>query len=125
MISTIGYGGKKPKEFFQELESLHPDLVVDVRENPDRAFLGTYTRSGLKKVLGERYLWIPELGNKSRSMPPTLVNEEQGFKKLRELLKNQSHIVLLCAEKNEDRCHRSYIRDKIHFELDGTKLNNV
>ena len=125
MISTIGYGGKKPKEFFQELESLHPDMVVDVRENPDRAFLGIYTRNGLKKELGERYLWIPELGNSSRSMPPTLVNEDQGLRKLRKLFKNQRHIVLLCAEKDEQRCHRSYIRDKIQLELDGTKLNNV
>ena len=125
MISTIGYGGKKPKEFFQELESLLPDLVVDVRENPDRAFLGSYTRNGLKKILGERYLWIHELGNKSRSMPPTLVDEERGFYKLRELLKKHSHVVLLCAEKDEERCHRGYIRDKIHLKLDGTKLNNV
>lgn len=115
MISTIGYGGKKPEEFFQELESLHPDLVIDVRENPDRAFLGTYTRSGLKKVLGERYLWIHELGNRSRSMPPTLVNEEEGLRKLTELLKKYSHVVLLCAEKDEERCHREYIKDKIEF----------
>ena len=48
-IETIGYGGKKPKDFFAELEALNPDIVVDVRENPHRAFLGVYTLPQLQK----------------------------------------------------------------------------
>jgi uncharacterized protein (DUF488 family) len=113
MISTIGYGGIQPEAFFQELNLLNPDMVVDVRENPNRAYLAIYTRNGLKKKLCERYLWIPELGNKSRSLPPTLVNEAQGFEILRELLRNYNHVTLLCSEKDEDKCHRRYIREKI------------
>ena len=112
-VLTIGYGGKMPDLFFEELESMKVDVVVDVRENPFRAFLSAYTKKGLEKCLGDRYVWIRELGNKSRELPPTLVDEEEGLRKLRELMKKHRRIVLLCAEKDENRCHRNYIKKLI------------
>jgi uncharacterized protein (DUF488 family) len=112
-ITTIGYGGKKPGEFFAELESYNPDLVVDVRENPFKAFLGVYTKRGLEAKLGAKYVWIGELGNRTRELPPTLINEEEGLKRLGNLIKGRHRIILLCAEKDEIRCHRSYIKAKI------------
>ena len=111
-IETIGYGGKKPKDFFAELEALNPDIVVDVREKPQRAFLGVYTLPQLKKRLGAKYIWIKELGNKTRMMPPTLVDEEMGFKKLQKFASNHENIVLLCAEKLEENCHRGYVKKR-------------
>ena len=109
---TIGYGGKKPESFFQELLSLEPDMVVDVRDDPYHAYLGVYTLPYLEKRLKEKYVWIKELGNKTRSLPPTLVDEDTGIRKLLELLTTHSRVVLLCAEKNEDNCHRKYIKEK-------------
>jgi uncharacterized protein (DUF488 family) len=64
-LLTIGYGGKKPGDFFAELEAFKPDLIVDVRENPFHAFLSAYTKKGLEMRLGSRYIWIKELGNTS------------------------------------------------------------
>ncbi len=110
---TIGYGGKMPDLFFEELESLKADIVVDVRENPFSAFLSAYTKRELDKRLGERYIWIRELGNKSRELPPMLVDEEEGIRKLRALMEKHERVVLLCAEKDEDKCHRSYIKKLI------------
>ena len=111
-IDTIGYGGKKPKDFFAELETLNPDIVVDVREKPQRAFLGVYTLPQLQKRLGSKYVWIKELGNKTRQMPPTLVDEEAGLRKLQELAQQNERIVLLCAEKLEENCHRGYVKKR-------------
>jgi uncharacterized protein (DUF488 family) len=115
-IVTIGYGGKKPDAFFAELESLKPDVVVDVRQDPLHAFLGVYTKRGLEAKLGERYVWIRELGNSTRELPPTLVDEAEGMRKLRTLMEGRSRVILLCAEKNEEQCHRSYIKAKILAE---------
>jgi len=115
-LLTIGYGGKKPTEFFTELEALNPDMLVDVRENPFRAFLGVYTQKGLMNRLGDRYVWISELGNKTRELPPTLVDEEEGLIKLRALMEKHRRVVLLCAEKDETHCHRSYIKAKLLSE---------
>ncbi len=116
-VLTIGYGGKKPTEFFVELEALNPDVIVDVRENPFKAFLGVYTQKGLMNRLGDKYVWISELGNTTRELPPTLVNEEEGLKKLRALMKKHKRIALLCAEKDATHCHRSYIKAKLLGEI--------
>jgi uncharacterized protein (DUF488 family) len=115
-LLTIGYGGKKPGDFFAELEALKPDIIVDVRENPFHAFLGAYTKKGLEMRLGSRYIWIKELGNTSRVLPPTLVDEEEGIEKLRVLMQHRKRVVLLCTEKYEERCHRSYIKAKLQKE---------
>jgi len=47
-VMTIGYGGKKPDNFFVEHDDLKPDMVVDVRQDPFHAFLGVYTKRGLE-----------------------------------------------------------------------------
>ena len=112
IIETIGYGGKKPDDFFKALDALKPDIVVDVRENPHRAFLGVYTMPQLQKRLGTKYTWIKELGNKTRTLPPTLVDEEAGLEKLRQLATQHNRIVLLCAEKLEEGCHRGYVKQR-------------
>ena len=112
-VKTIGYGGMRPEEFFAELEALKPGVVVDVRENPFNAFLGAYTKPQLEKRLGHRYVWIRELGNASRSTPPVLVDEAKGLEKLRELAAAHPVVVLLCAERDEARCHRGYVKEKL------------
>ncbi|MCX6649652.1 MAG: DUF488 domain-containing protein [Candidatus Bathyarchaeota archaeon] len=111
-LLTIGYGGKKPDKFFAEIEALNPG-VVDVREDPLHAFLGVYTKRGLEARLGSRYVWIRELGNTTRELPPTLVDEEERLRKLRALMAEHGRVVLLCAEKDEERCHRGYIKAKL------------
>ena len=111
-ILTIGYGGKKPTEFFIELNKLQPCLVVDVRRNPNHAFLRAYTRIGLMTKI-PRYDWIPELGNRLTTLPPEYMHEALGFEILRWLMTRHSRIVLLCAEKDENRCHRKWIKEKL------------
>jgi uncharacterized protein (DUF488 family) len=112
VIETIGYGGKRPDDFFKELEEMKPDIVVDFRENPYSTFLGVYTLPQLEKRLGEKYTWTRDLGNRTRQIPPTLVDEEAGLRKLQALAARSERIVLLCAEKLEENCHRGYIKKR-------------
>jgi hypothetical protein len=86
------------------------NIVVDVRENIYRAFLGVYTLTKLEKRLGSKYMGIKELGNLTRMMPPTLVNEEAGLEKIAELALKQDRIVLLCVEKLESDYQRGYVK---------------
>ena len=77
------------------------------------AYLTPYTKPQLEKKLGHKYLWIPELGNKTRDINHIqLVDEEKGLEKLSELLKIYERIVLLCAEKKDEDCHRSYVKSR-------------
>jgi uncharacterized protein (DUF488 family) len=116
-ISLIGYGGTRPTDFFAKIEQMNPELVVDVREDPYHAYLGTYTKPQLEKRLKEKYVWIHELGNKTRDINDIqLVDEREGLRKLSELAKKHEHIMLLCAEKKDEDCHRSYVREHL-FQL--------
>ena len=112
-VLTIGYGGKKPQLFFQELENLNPDMVIDVRANPYKAYLNVYTKTHLENRLQESYIWIRELGNPSRSLPPHLEDEPIGIEKVHDIMRDHHRIVLLCAEKDENQCHRSYIKQRL------------
>jgi len=113
-ILTIGYGGKKPNEFFAELDALKPYFLVDVRRDPYHAFLGVYTKPYLEKHI-DHYLWIHELGNAIKTLPPVLIDEKKGMRRLKlacemaESLKIP-RVILLCAEKDEKRCHRLYVK---------------
>ena len=112
-LLTIGYGGKKPSKFFDEIKNLDPEKLVDIRKNPFKAYLGCYTKQYIEKKFKNEYIWIKELGNETRSLPPKLVNEEIGFRKLENVCRDCSRIVLLCAEKDESRCHRKYVKEKM------------
>lgn len=117
-IQTIGYGGSNPDSFFGKLTEMKADYIIDVREDPSRAYLGCYTKAHLEKRL-TNYIWIRELGNKSRKMPPHLVDEVVGMVKLKQICNKSKHVVLLCAEKDDTKCHRSYIKQKIIGILDN------
>lgn len=112
-VLTIGYGGKKPQLFFQELDKLCPDMVIDVRANPYKAYLNVYTKKSLENRLKDNYVWIRELGNPSHSLPPHLEDEPKGIEKIHKIMRSHHRIVLLCAEKDETRCHRSYIKHRL------------
>ena len=114
-VLTIGYGGKRPTKFLTELENMNPDLVIDVRRDATKAFLGFYTYKHLEKVISH-YVWLPDLGNARKALPPVLINEEAGLEKALLnilMLKKCDTVVLLCAEKDENRCHRKYVKEKL------------
>ena len=75
--------------------------------------LPIHVKTHLEKTLKEKYLWVPELGNKTRDIDNIqLVDEEKGLQKLLELAEKHEHIVLLCAEKKDEDCHRSYVLNR-------------
>lgn len=120
-ILTIGYGGKRPHEFFDEIARLNADLVIDVRRDARHAFLGVYTAPSLAKRI-QNYVWIPELGNAKKSLSPliTLVDEEVGLARLLCLINNRpaaKRVLLLCAEADENHCHRAYVKRLLQEEL--------
>lgn len=112
MLRTVGYGNKTPAVFFKELEDLNPDLVIDVRASP-RGWTPAYSKAGLQRRLGKRYMWLPSCGNATRKMPPTLNDEAACFKEIRRLMEVHGLVVLLCAEMDEKQCHRHYIVNKL------------
>ncbi len=122
---TIGYGGRKPEELVDLLNSNGIKAIVDVRLRP-RGFRGYYTRSGdpskgiggLLARGGVEYLWAEELGNPFMDQDDW-AEEYRGYldqlgDRLAEILENVlAPFCLMCGEKRVGECHRKLIADRL------------
>ena len=117
---TIGYGGfKNVAHLIKTLKGMSAGVVIDVRHKPycgwNRNFCGEVLKDKLAAE-GIDYLWISDLGNMTRDINKIkLVNEARGIEKVLSVATQYEYdtVVLLCAEADEKKCHRSYIRDKL------------
>ena len=121
---TIGYGGRKPKDFLDILKEKGIKAVVDVRLKPNRASMGTYIKAktedkGIQHPLAEggfEYFSLAELGNR-------FLGQEDWREQYRELLDKDGDLLierlftvptpfcLMSAEKSSAQCHRREISD--------------
>ena len=123
-IYTIGYGGRSASEFIDLLKKAKVTTLVDVRLNPERAFMGIYAKGkdphkgiqGLLEREGIHYIWVSELGNpfkddKDWKPKYQLHLEQKGVSLCSRLYELKSPFCLLCAEKYASTCHRKVISD--------------
>jgi len=107
LVYTFGYQGRDPRELLT-LCKRKDAVVVDVRYSP-RSRNPRWNRRMLEKVLGERYVWIREFGNKNYATGGRikLVDFAAGVEKLNGLQYNCC--ILLCQEADPDKCHRKVV----------------
>ncbi len=120
LIKTIGYGGLGgANHLLAMLKEMNADIVIDVRLKPYCGWNKDFCASALKNALssaGIDYAWISDLGNLSRDVRNVkLANETRGIDKVLSLAETYQYktIVLLCAEADEKRCHRFYVKNKL------------
>lgn len=118
-FKTIGYGGRDTNSLICALKEMNADAVIDVRYKPycgwNRDFCGEVLKEKLAAE-GIDYLWISDLGNTTRDINNIkLANEALGIEKVLSVAAQYEYdtVVLLCAEADEKKCHRSYVRDKL------------
>lgn len=119
IFKTMGYGGRDTNSLIRALKGIDADAVVDIRHKPycgwNRDFCGEVLKEKLAAE-GIDYLWISDLGNTTRDINNIkLVNEARGIEKVLAVAAQYEYdtVVLLCAEADEKKCHRSYVRDKL------------
>jgi uncharacterized protein (DUF488 family) len=123
---TIGYGGRKPKDFLDILKQKGIKAIVDVRLLPNHASMGLYKKAktvgkGIQGLLargGIQYFSLVELGNK-------FLGQEDWRWQYRKLLDKDGDLLterlftlptpfcLMCAEKSSAECHRREISDYV------------
>lgn len=125
-LFTIGYGGRTPDEFVRLLCDAGVKVVADVRLRPDRAHLGSFVRSkdpekgieGLLKRSGVGYQSLVELGNvfldhEDWQWRYRQLLDRTGDLLLERLLRLESPVCMLCAEKRHEECHRHLIAERL------------
>lgn len=113
-IYTTGYlgPGKTVTELLARLRKFDAQLV-DIRyqpvsKNPD------WCKANLQRVFGRRYTWARELGNMNynQPLPIEILHPEAGLREVANLA-SKSVVVLMCACRNSETCHRRMVAGMI------------
>jgi uncharacterized protein (DUF488 family) len=109
-IYTAGYYGRDINEFKATVEGLNA-VVVDIRLVPQSRFTPQWRQKNLQTLFGENYLHIKELGNKGfKEKRIEIADPEAGFDILLQIKRD---MILLCACKDYEKCHRKVIAEEL------------
>jgi uncharacterized protein (DUF488 family) len=94
-------------------------LLVDIRLSPSSRWFPDWRGSALAGRYGSRYQHLPAFGNVKYRTPGTvqLVDAEAGIEWAMAHLRQGRSLVLLCACKDYDRCHRKVVYDLLQRQL--------
>src|SRR5512133_3543467 len=104
-IYTLGYSGLQAEQLHAAAQEYHLK-VIDVRLSP-RSRVVTWTGARLRALLGDDYLHLPAFGNVNykNDGPIQLAAPTTGVR-LASLELEQHPILLLCACRDLQTCHR-------------------
>jgi uncharacterized protein (DUF488 family) len=143
-LISVGYGGRRLSSLIELLAANAVELLVDVRLSARSAIPG-FSASSLGRALGAagiEYRHVASLGNPednrsgfrdgqlagARARYDEVVSSNSGQAAIRDLmdLLRSHRIALLCAERDQARCHRhliiEYVRE-LQPDLDLTVLS--
>ena len=110
-----------------ELEQVMHDasvLLIDIRLRPQSRWWPVWNKQQLRARWGSRYTHEKKLGNdnyRERSLPVVLHGPapEQSIAGIAALVQHGYSIVLLCACKDYETCHRKVVAEMIQQVMSG------
>jgi uncharacterized protein (DUF488 family) len=125
-ILTFGYGNRKDYSVFSHYLKTHEiQYVIDVRLNP-RAWTRKWYGCAIENFCSEmdvQYISETSLGNTSggrKWIAPDIALAEQRLLEIARILNNKEtgNILLLCAELDYSRCHRTQVAERLQSMTD-------
>lgn len=112
-VLTAGYTGRDPADLLL-LAQRHDLIVVDVRFSP-RSRQPSWNRGQLERLLGDRYLHLPDWGNTRYKLgPPVEITDlPHGLAVVKGLGRVPA---LLCVCSDPTTCHRAVLADALRAE---------
>lgn len=112
-LYTLGYAAPDATQALEQLMSKPQTIVLDIRYSPRSRWQPAWNKTALATRYGKRYIWASRLGNlnyKQRERGIQLAEgHEEAVQKAATLLQRGYSLVLLCACKNEQTCHRRVV----------------
>lgn len=126
-LSTLGYAHPDAETRLHHLMSEPQTLLIDIRLSPWSRWRPAWNTNALASRFGNRYIWAKRLGNvnyKDRERGIQLAEgHEEAIQKAVNLLQRGYSLVLLCACKHEETCHRRVVAALIQNALHGGEKN--
>lgn len=109
-VYTAGYYGRDMNEFKETVDKLGA-LLVDIRLVPQSRFTPEWRKKNLETRFGENYLHVKELGNKGFKEKRVEISDLDTGLAIVEAIDRD--LVMLCACKYIDRCHRRQVAEEL------------
>lgn len=111
-LYTAGYTGIRPDDLLRTARALGA-LVADIRLSP-RSRNPLWNQKKLQETLGERYVYLPDLGNLNYKggygQGIVIADMDSGASRLEAILQRQP-VIILCACADYRTCHRKTVAD--------------
>ena len=122
---TIGYGGLNSIQDIKDIMSKNNiQLLLDVRSKPNTR---RFSKKEFEQVFGDKYQSRPEMGgfdHKPEQFHEWCEVAAEGLGELILATNTGNKILIMCAEKNPNQCHRKYFVARA-LEEGGHKVKHL
>ena len=108
---TFGYQGRDVTTLL-EIVTARDLLLLDIRLSP-RSEQKDWAKPELQERFGDRYRWVPALGNKNFNCPGAPVEIANPRIGLQIVTAARRDVILMCGCRNADRCHRAPVGELV------------
>lgn len=121
-IETIGYAASDAEKRIAEFLKQEGAALVDIRKMPRSRYYWKFNEQHLRGLYPGQYIHIPQLGNvnykpEDRAKGIQIADPEPGVKHVAYLLEQGHPIMLMCACKNYENCHRKVVYELVMAAL--------
>lgn len=141
VLYTIGHSNHTIEKFIKLLKQHEINCVVDVRSNPYSKYNEQFNRENIKRKLNQNGIYYIFMGEEfgARRKEKELYtidgyldfektvkssNFLKGVERIKEGLKKNFNIAIMCTEKNPIDCHRNIMIAKYFFDI-GYEVKNI
>lgn len=121
-LLTIGYAVPGVLDTIDAFLKNEHACLVDIRWSARSRWYPEFNKRSLEQRYGDQYTHCPALGNlnyrpEDRDQGIRIANPEVGVWRVLSLMRNGDDVMLMCACKDYERCHRKVVYDLIMTEL--------
>jgi uncharacterized protein (DUF488 family) len=125
-LSTLGYTEDSAQERLDAFIARPGTALVDIRMSPSSRRMPTWSKADLMIRYPARYIWVAQLGNinyrpKDRKKGIELYDAAEGVAMVTRLLRSGHSVMLLCACKDYQKCHRKVVYELVMQALESEK----
>jgi len=116
-VYTTGYLSGWTPDVLAAAVAEHGAVLCDIRFMP-RSRVPGWNRAQLERLMGAQYQHIKALGNWNyRGGEVALVDLADGLRQVEVLLEEFGSVVLMCACRDLQRCHRRLVAEEVRRQL--------